>query len=76
MLMDWISESIEILFNTFFPSSDQELYRKYPNLVHTKRWLVSRVRTIIRMKKIINRKSVHYIRVHQNYFDRQVRTNS
>ena len=34
-------------------------YRKYPNLVHTKNLLFSRVRTIIRIKKIITKKSVH-----------------
>ena len=39
----------------FFPFSTQNRhkawhYRKYPNLVHIKKWLFSRVRTIIKIK--------------------------
>ena len=43
--------------------------------MRTKLYLFSKVRTIIRIKKIITKKSAHQIRVHQNYFHRQVRTN-
>ena len=33
-------------------------YRKYPNLVRTKKQLFSRVRTIISIKEIITKKSI------------------
>ena len=63
-----------LIFNEMY-SLLKTTYRKCRNLVRTKKLLFSRVRTIIRIKKIITKKSAHWIRVHQNYFHKQVRTN-
>ena len=69
-----VSEWLIIVCRSFLIICFYQYYRNYPNLVRTEKSLFLRLRTIIRVKKMISSNCAHRIKDKKIYFFKKVRT--